>query len=105
MDRIHESIPPQLVVVKLLRQRQEEMTHEIEEPPGEEKAEGELPGGSEVSARPVGPGFGGGELLQAGSADDAVIVLGDALAAIEVAALRAARDGFPEIMVKAALAG
>ena len=44
-----------------------------------------------------------GESFQASRADDAVFVLGDALATEKLPALRAARDGFSEFMVQAAL--
>ena len=46
---------------------------------------------------------GPGEPFQTRRADDAVFVLGDALATEKLSALRAARDGFPEFMVQAAL--
>ena len=46
---------------------------------------------------------GPGESFQTRSADDAVFVLGDALATEKLSALRAARDGFPEFMVQTAL--
>lgn len=44
-----------------------------------------------------------GQLAQAIGANDAVIVLGDAFAAIEVAAFRAARHSFAQRMLKATL--
>ena len=46
---------------------------------------------------------GPGEPFQARCADDTVFVLGDALATEKLAALRAARNGFPEFMVQTAL--
>jgi hypothetical protein len=46
---------------------------------------------------------GPGEPFQARRADDAVVVLGDALATEKLSALRAARDGFSEFVVQAAL--
>jgi len=46
---------------------------------------------------------GPGESFQARCADDTVFVLGDAFATEKLAALRAARNGFPEFMVQTAL--
>ena len=46
---------------------------------------------------------GPGESSQARRADDAVFMLGDALATEKLAALRAARDSFSEFMVQTAL--
>jgi hypothetical protein len=44
-----------------------------------------------------------GSLAQTGGAEDAVVMFGDALAAKEVAALRALRDGFARGMIEAML--
>jgi len=46
---------------------------------------------------------GPGESFQARRADDAVFMLGDALATEKLAAFRAARDSFSEFMVQTAL--
>jgi len=48
---------------------------------------------------------GPGEPPQARRADDAVVVLGDALATKKLPAFRTTRNGFPEFMVQATLMG
>src|SRR6266853_1150349 len=58
----------------------------------------------QVPARAPRLARGGGQLFQACRADDAVVVLGDALAAVKVPALRAARDRLAREVIETALA-
>src|SRR2546426_382033 len=73
---------PQFVVVKLRGQREQAQTGAVENDPREKKARADLRGGPEVPARTSRLALRGDEPFQTRRADHAVIVFGDALAAI-----------------------
>src|SRR6266853_4548475 len=95
---------PQFVVVKLRGQREQVQAGAVEDEPRDEKTRADLRDRPQVPARAPRLARGGGQLFQACRADDAVVVLGDALAAVKVPALRAARDRLAREVIETALA-
>jgi hypothetical protein len=83
--------------------REQRLSRKIEEKPGGEHSEQTLqsPQHSHKSTPPRKGRFD--QLLQARRADDAVVVLRNAFAAVKMAALRTARRGLTQGMIEAAL--
>jgi hypothetical protein len=94
---------PEGAFMKRIWQRSERLACQIEKEPCRQKAQQTLGdaerGGKTASLEQRRPG----EFLEAGSADDAVIVFSNAFAAKEMGARGAKRDRFPLGVIEAAL--
>src|SRR5688572_10435483 len=94
---------PHGLLMEFVGQGQQHSADRVEDEPGEDESAGTLKDGpkAELSAR-LRLRFLG-DLLEAGSADDPVIVLGDTFPAVELAAFRTASHGLTRGVIQAAL--
>lgn len=83
--------------------RQQRLPHKIEKKPGGENSQETLQCPKHSDECPPLCERRSDQFLQASRADDAVMMLGDAFAAIEMAALGTARSRFTQRMIEATL--
>ena len=89
--------------MKRIGNRQQAAPGDVEEQPDRQYARKTFAEDQDAGPVKAPTRRGPGESFQARRADDAVFMLGDALATEKLAAFRAARDSFSEFMVQTAL--
>src|SRR6185503_7641858 len=100
---IHPAPLPHSAIVEAAGDRQQTLPEEVETPPNQQDANGALRHAQHADERPPLRERHPGEFLQARGADDAFLMFRDALAAVELTALRAAGGGLAPGVVEAAL--
>jgi len=91
--------------MEIRRQPQQQFSHQMKEEPGEADSEQTLPGASQTGESGVLEQWHARESFEAGRADHAVVVFGDALATEKLPALRTARHRLTRGVVEASLVG
>jgi hypothetical protein len=91
--------------VERVRQAGQRLAHSEEEQPRDHDTCGAPGQTQKAEERPPAPRRSLSELFQADRAQHAVVVFGDAFAAVELAAFRATRGGLARGVIEAALLG